>query len=59
MSAAADRIRKSKDSLPSEEKCLQQPYIKQVYWNHFPNTFAGFMSLSHILVILEIVQTFS
>ena len=38
---------------------LWQPCIEQVYQHHSPTAFAHFMSLSYILVILEIFQTFS
>ena len=37
---------------------LWQPCIKWEYWHHFPRAFADFRSLSHILVILAIFQTF-
>ena len=32
--------------------------IKQVYWHHFSNSICSLLSLCHILVILEIFQTF-
>ena len=33
--------------------------IKQLYWCHFPTTFAHFVSLCYIVVILTIFQTLS
>ena len=38
---------------------LWQLWVKQVYQCNFPTTFAHFMSVCHILVILTIHQTFS
>lgn len=35
---------------------LWQPFFEQIYWHHFPNTFAHFPSLCHILTILTIFE---
>ena len=43
----------------SQFEGLWQPCIEQVYQYHFPITFAHFMSLHHILIILAIFQAFS
>ena len=40
----------------SQFEGLWQPCVEQVYQYHFPITFAHFMSLSHILVILTVSQ---
>ena len=40
-------------------RSLMQICIKQLYWCHFPTTFAHFVSLCYIVVILTIFQTLS